>query len=159
MVTTLPHVNPRGKVVTIDVSPKLSAEARKHPLAKERIVFLEGSSTDPKTVAKVAEIVKGGRAMVILDSLHTKEHVLKEIRAYAPFVPVGGYLIVQDSNVNGHPVRPDHGPGPMEAIEEFLAGTDEFVSDRGRERMLFSMHPKGYLKRVKSPAASATAAR
>jgi cephalosporin hydroxylase len=89
--------------------------------------------------------------LVILDSLHTREHVLSEIKAYAPLVPVGGYLIVQDSNVNGHPVYPAHGPGPMEALEEFLASTDEFVADRSRERMLLSMHPKGYLKRVKGP--------
>jgi cephalosporin hydroxylase len=147
--TILQQVNPEGKVITIDVATKLSAEARKLPLARERVVFLEGSSTDPRTVAKVAELVKGRRVLVILDSLHTKEHVRNELRAYAPFVPVGGYLIVQDSNVNGHPVYPTHGPGPMEAIEEFLARTDEFVADRSRERMLLTMHPKGYLKRVK----------
>jgi cephalosporin hydroxylase len=58
-------------------------------------------------------------------------------------------VIVQDSNVNGHPVRPSHGPGRMEALEEFLAGNNEFESDRSRECLLHTMHPKGYLKRVK----------
>jgi cephalosporin hydroxylase len=56
---------------------------------------------------------------------------------------------VQDTSVNGHPIYPHHGPGPMEALDEFLAADDRFQSDRSRESMLFTLHPKGYLKRVK----------
>jgi cephalosporin hydroxylase len=87
--------------------------------------------------------------MVILDSDHSASHVLSELQAYSPLVPVGGYLIVQDTSVNGHPVFPKHGPGPMEALETFLASNDAFASDRTREALLFTLHPKGYLKRVK----------
>jgi cephalosporin hydroxylase len=75
--------------------------------------------------------------------------VLDELRAYGPLVSVGSYLIVQDTDVNGHPVRPDFGPGPMEAVVEFLASDDRYTSDRTQERLLFSMHPRGYLRRVK----------
>jgi cephalosporin hydroxylase len=64
-------------------------------------------------------------------------------------VPVGSYLIVQDTNTGGHPVSPEQAPGPMEAVDEFLSGNDTFRSDRTRERFLFSFHPKGYLRRIK----------
>ena len=74
--------------------------------------------------------------------------MLNELAAYAPMVSVGSYLIVQDTNVNGHPVENSFGPGPMEAIAEFLAINSNFVSDKGCERLLFTMHPKGYLKRI-----------
>jgi cephalosporin hydroxylase len=64
-------------------------------------------------------------------------------------VGVGGYLIVQDTNINGHPVLPGWGPGPWEAVDEFLKTTDAFEIDRSRERFLFTFSPNGYLKRVK----------
>ena len=111
--------------------------------------FIQGSSTDPSTVARLAERVRGKRVLVILDSDHSMAHVLQELRSYAPMVDVGGYLIVQDTNVNGHPVYPEHGPGPMEALDEFLKSDDRFEIDRTREAFLFTMHPRGYLKRVR----------
>ena len=87
--------------------------------------------------------------MVILDSDHSKAHVLAEMKAYAPLVSKDSYLIVQDTNVNGHPVLEKFGPGPMEAVNEFLATNDEFHRDREAERLMFTMHPKGYLKKIK----------
>ena len=119
------------------------------PIVQKKVDFLLGSSTDPKIVAEIEKRVKGRKVLVILDSDHSKAHVLKEIQAYSPLVQKGGYLIVQDSNINGHPVRPNFGPGPMEAIEEFLAQTDEFEPDKTRERLAPTMHPNGYLKRIK----------
>lgn len=77
------------------------------------------------------------------------EHVLEELRIYSQFVNVGSYVIVEDSNVNGHPVYRDHGPGPMEAIERFLEENDNFVVDKTREKFLITFNPKGYLKRIK----------
>ena len=143
----LAQVNPRGKVITIDIEDQV-ASAKEFPLWKERVEFIKGSSTDPAIVARLAERVKGQKVLAILDSDHRKPHVLNELKAYAPMVNTGSYVIVQDTNVNGHPVRPDFGPGPMEAVDEFLASNKAFMSDRARERFLFSMHPKGYLKRV-----------
>jgi cephalosporin hydroxylase len=99
-------------------------------------------------VAEVTRRVGGKRTIVILDSDHRRDHVLAELRAYSPLVGVGSYLIVQDTDVNGHPVMESFGPGPMEAVEAFLRGNAAFRSDRSRERLLFTLAPKGYLKRV-----------
>jgi cephalosporin hydroxylase len=144
----LQQVQPQGRVLTIDILD-LTAEARQLPIWKERIDFLLGSSTDPGIVAEVTRRVNGRKVMVILDSDHSKGHVLAEMQAYSPLVSMGSYLIVQDTNINGHPVLESYGPGPMEALEEFLAKNDQFVSDSRCERLLFTMHPKGYLQRVR----------
>ncbi len=86
--------------------------------------------------------------LVVLDSDHSKEHVLAELEAYSPLVSEGGYLIVEDTNINGHPVLPNWGPGPTEALEEFLADNEDFVSDKGREKFFFTQNPGGFSKRV-----------
>ena len=70
------------------------------------------------------------------------------MRLFALVVSPGGYLIVTDSNVNGHPVFPAYGPGPYEAVTEFLARDDRFEIDRSRERMLFTFNPNGFLRRI-----------
>ena len=87
--------------------------------------------------------------MVILDSDHTKEHVLRELELYSHFVTNGQYLIVEDSNIHGHPVRRELPPGPWEAIEEWLPTQDDFTQDREREKLLLTFNPGGYLKRTK----------
>jgi cephalosporin hydroxylase len=144
----LREVNPAGRVISIDIVDNMQ-EARKLPVVKERVAFLVGSSTSPEIVAEVTRRVQGKNVLILLDSDHHKPHVLNEIRAYSPLIPVGGYLIVQDTNVNGHPIYPDFGPGPAEAVQEFLAGNDKFVQDRSKERLLFTFAPGGFLKRVK----------
>ena len=107
-----------------------------------------GSSTDPAILDRLARATRGKRVMVILDSDHHAPHVLAELRAYRDLVSVGCYLVVEDTNVNGHPVLPDYGPGPMEALEEFLATTGDYVVDRDRERFLLTLNPSGFLRRV-----------
>ena len=94
-----------------------------------RITYLGGrSSTDPDVFAEVQARAEGKRTLVILDSDHSQRHVEAELAAYAPLVPVGGYLIVEDSNIGQ--IRKDLLPGPLEAIERFMAATDEFEVDR-----------------------------
>jgi cephalosporin hydroxylase len=56
--------------------------------------------------------------------------------------------IVEDTNLNGHPVLHDFGPGPMEALEEFLASSNEFVSDPECEKFMLTFNPRGYLRKV-----------
>lgn len=74
--------------------------------------------------------------------------MLAELRVLAPYLSPGDYMIVEDTNVNGHPVYPSFGPGPYEAVAEFLAETADFVVDASREKFMMTFNPRGYLKRV-----------
>ncbi len=132
-----------GEVVSIDVEP-IRDDYPGHP----RITYLGGrSSTDPEVVEEVRRRVDGRPVLVILDSDHSQAHVEAELRAYAPLVPVGCYVIVEDSNIGR--IRKDLMPGPLEAIQTFLAKNDGFEIDRSREKFLITFNPSGYLKRVR----------
>ena len=132
----------KGEVVSIDVEP-----ARDDYPVHPRITYLAGrSSTDPAVVADVAERAAGRSILVVLDSDHSQAHVEAELDAYAPLVPVGCYVIVEDSNIGL--IRKDLLPGPLEAAEAFLSRTDDFEIDREREKFLITFNPSGYLRRV-----------
>lgn len=132
----------RGRVYSIDVTQQPGCPV--HP----RIEYLSGSSTSEAVLAMVRQRIQPGeRALIILDSDHSYAHVSAELERYAPLVPPGGYLIVEDTNINGHPVFPTFGPGPMEAVHDFLASHPEFASDAEREKLFLSFNPRGYLKR------------
>ncbi len=131
-----------GRVITIDIA---AADVR-HPRLSS-IVDPRGS-THPAVVEEVARQVGGGSCLVALDSTHRKAHVLDELRAYSRFVPVGGYIVVEDTSLGGHPVLPSWGDGPYDAVKEFVAGGD-FRSDRSREKFMLTLHPGGFLQRVR----------
>jgi len=132
-----------GRIVTVDVEAQPGRP--EHP----RIEYLSGSSTADEVVAELRRLIKPDeRVMVILDSDHRAEHVRRELEIYAPLVAVGCYLIVEDTNINGHPVTPQYGDGPMEAVEQFMNGRKDFVVDREREKFFMTFNPKGYLRRV-----------
>ena len=109
--------------MTIDVRPKPGRP--EHP----RITYITGSSTDADVVAQVDEIVGGGQAFVVLDSNHHRDHVLEELRVWAPRVSVGSYIVVEDTHADGHPVKTRVSPGPWDAVNLFLEETDELESD------------------------------
>jgi cephalosporin hydroxylase len=135
-----------GEVVSIDVEP-LRDDYPQHP----RITYLGGrSSTDPAVVEEIRGRADGRRLLVILDSDHSEAHVTAELAAYTPLVPVGCYVIVEDSNIGR--IRKDLLPGPLEAVEAFLADSDEFEIDRDREKFLITFNPSGYLRRVSDQA-------
>lgn len=137
-----------GRVLTIDVQRRVR---RTHP----RITALVGDSTSEEILRAVRAAAAGAeRVMVVLDSDHRAAHVAKELRAYREFVSVGSYLVVEDTNVNGHPVQPEHGPGPMEAVHEFLSEDGDFLVDRSREKFLLTYFPNGFLKRIRRSAAA-----
>jgi cephalosporin hydroxylase len=144
----LSYVNPQGKVITVDIDPKVE-QASKMPIWKQRVEMIVGSSVDPKVTDHVAQEVLGKKVLVTLDSLHTRDHVLKEMEIYSKLVTPGSYLVVQDTNINGNPVYPDFGPGPHEAVQEFLRTHDNFVVDRSREKFLLTFYPGGWLKRIR----------
>ncbi len=132
-----------GRVITVDV---VDVPGRPQ---HDRITYVTGSSVDPAILEQLrAAAADADSVMVVLDSDHSRDHVLAELRAYAPFVTPGSYLVVEDTNVNGHPILPSFGPGPHEAVETFLAESAPFVRDREREKFYFTFNPGGYLKRV-----------
>lgn len=133
----------RGRVITIDI------QARTDRPVHSRISYLKGDSTSADVLALLrAEINGASPVMVILDSDHSMNHVVKELRAYSEFVSHGSYLIVEDTNINGHPVLPDFGPGPMEAVKYFLAENSGFTVDESCEKFLMTQNPRGYLKKI-----------
>jgi len=146
----------KGKVITIDIHKEneiLSDD--KEPVKRpfhDRIQYLIGSTISQEILNKVKkEISIDDTVIVILDSNHTMEHVLQEMNCYSSFVTKGSYLIVEDSNLYGHPIRPERyrfGKGPFEAINIFLSQHNEFVSDKECEKYFMSFNPRGYLKKL-----------
>ena len=109
---------------------------------------MNGSSTEKGIVDQVKSLAgHKKRVMVVLDSDHACDHVLKEMEIYGSMVSPGSYMIVEDSNVNGHPVKPEHGPGPMEAIQSYMQKHDDFEIDLSREKFFMTQNPNGFLRK------------
>ncbi|MHA6792342.1 CmcI family methyltransferase [Pseudonocardia bannensis] len=136
-----------GRVLTVDVDE--DGDRPEH----DRIEYVTGSSLDPAVLAQVREeAARNKTVLVILDSDHHCDHVLAELREYSGIVTPGSYLIVEDTNINGHPVRAEYGPGPREAVDIFLADARDFVPDAACEKFLLTWNAGGYLRRVGRPA-------
>ena len=147
-----------GKVLGIDIDirehNKKAIEA--HPMSK-KITMFQGSSIDEEMIQKVHEFAKSGKKILVcLDSNHTHEHVLTELKAYANLASIGSYCcvydtIVEDMPENSFPNRPwDKGNNPKTAVWEYLKECDNFVIDKDIEnKLLITVAPDGYLKRVK----------
>lgn len=132
-----------GMVITIDIEQKVTFKL-------PEITQIIGMSTHPASIYTCFDIIGkiSGPVMVVLDSGHSKENVIAELEEYAKFVTTGSYLIVEDTNVNGNPVLPNYGPGPLEALEEWLPfHNDEFEVDKECEKFMFTFNPGGYLRR------------
>jgi cephalosporin hydroxylase len=142
--------------IDIDIRAHNRAAIEAHPLAR-RIRMLEGSSVDEAIVAEARSAAAAvERVMVILDSDHTHDHVLAELRAYAPLVTVGQFLVVADTFVEDIPPQKHRprawGPGnnPATALRAWLAETDGFEPDPFvNAKLLLTASPGGYLRRVR----------
>jgi len=133
-----------GEIITID-----NVDRTNRPQHK-RIKYLLGSSTSEETVERVRKLISNANnVMVILDSDHSKEHVLNELKIYSALTTKENYIIVEDTNINGNPVRPDFGPGPMEAVEQFLKENRDFIIDQSKEKFYLTWNPRGYLKKIR----------
>jgi cephalosporin hydroxylase len=147
------------RVLGIDVDLRThNRRALQSHALHQRIDLLEGSSVDPKIVASVyATAATRKRVMVVLDSLHTHDHVLAELQAYAPLVKLPSYLVVLDTIIEQMPEdfskgRP-WGPGnnPATAVREFVSRNPRFAVDRELEdKLLFTVAPGGYLRCVQA---------
>ncbi|MBO0932741.1 cephalosporin hydroxylase family protein [Fibrella sp. HMF5036] len=147
----------KGEVlgIDIDIREHNRREIEAHPMFK-RIQMIQGSAIDEDLVAEVARRAEGKQTvMVCLDSNHTHDHVLRELELYAPFVTVGSYCVVFDTIVEDMPKgaydRPwDVGNNPKTAVWEYLKTNDNFEIDHQIDnKLLISVAPEGYLKRVK----------
>jgi len=142
--------------VDIDIRAHNRAAIESHPMFK-RITMIQGSSIAPEIVEQVKAIsVNRQRIMVCLDSNHTHDHVLSELRFYAPMTSIGSYCVVFDTVVEDVPAEmfPNRpwGPGnnPKTAVREFLRTHDEFEIDKQMDhKLLISVAPDGYLKRTR----------
>ena len=120
----------------------------------KRIVMIEGSSIEDATIEAVRRQIDGReRILVLLDSNHTHNHVLDELRLYAPMVTAGSYLVVFDTLIENmpagfYPDRPwDKGDNAMTAVHAFLESTDRFEIDREiQNKLLVTAAPDGYLR-------------
>lgn len=147
-----------GEVLGIDIDIRTHNRAaiEAHPMYRY-IMMLEGSSTDPQIVAQVRGKAAGKkRVMVVLDSMHTHTHVLKELELYSPFVTKDSYLVVFDTVVEDMPedAFPDRpwgkGDNPKTAVWEFLKTNDRFEINRAIQgKLLITVAPDGYLRCVK----------
>lgn len=147
-----------GLVVGIDVDIRAHnrAEIENHPMYK-RIRMIEGSSIAPEIVDQVKQMAKGcAPIMVVLDSNHTHDHVLAELRAYSPLVTKGSYCVVFDTVVeqmppDSFPDRPwGRGNNPHTAVVEFMKENDRFSANQEIDHKLqISVAPGGYLHCIK----------
>ena len=142
--------------VDIDIRKHNRESIEAHPLSK-RINLIEGGSVDTNTLAEVrSHIKKDSKVMVVLDSDHSRDHVLNECRAYGSMVTPGCYLVVADTLV-GHVEQKDaptnrsklwfKGNEPLAARDKFLLETDAFEIDNEiNKKLVLSSSPGGYLR-------------
>jgi cephalosporin hydroxylase len=141
--------------IDIDIRAHNRAAIEAHHLMK-RIELIQGSSTSPDVVKEIHRRVNGRRAIVILDSLHTHQHVLDELKAYSSLVSKGSYLVVLDTIIEDMPAEfssgRSWGPGnsPKTAVLEFLQISGRFEVDPEYDnKLLITVAPGGYLKCIK----------
>ena len=142
--------------IDIDIRPHNREAIEAHPLSS-RIQMIQGSSIAREIIEQVHEIAKKhSKILVCLDSNHTHEHVLEELRAYAPLVSKDSYCVVFDTIVEDLPKEmfPDRpwGPGnnPKTAVWEFLKSHPEYEINKSIDhKLLISVAPDGFLRRVK----------
>lgn len=139
--------------IDIDIRAHNRTEIDRHPMRK-RIQLIQGSSVSSETAAEVARHAQGKKnILVVLDSNHTHEHVLRELELYAPFVTKGSYLVVFDTLIEDMPDsliqdRPwKKGNNPKTAVHAFLQKNGRFQIDKSIEaKLLITVAPDGYLK-------------
>ena len=160
---------PKRKVLGIDIDIRAHNRAaiEAHPLF-HRIEMIQGSSIAKDVIQQVHKTAQHySRVLVCLDSMHTHDHVLAELEAYAPLVSTGSYCIVFDTIIedlppDSFPDRPwGKGNNPKTAVWEYL----RLLEDEGRtasdghpihfemdknidQKLLITVAPAGYLKRI-----------
>jgi cephalosporin hydroxylase len=153
--STLMEVLGGERIIAIDIYIPDDLKERISAFEKlaERITWINGSSIEPATMDQIKALLKGSRdVLIVLDSNHTHEHVLEELRLYSPLVGKGKYLVCGDTVVEYMPEQTHRprpwGPGnnPKTALDSFLKENQRFEVDKEIEnKLLFTCNPGGYL--------------
>ena len=150
------------KIIGVDtyIPKEIKQRISKFPKLKKRIILLEGKSTDEKILKNIKSIVKKSkRVFVHLDSDHSHENVLSELKTYSKFISKNNYLLCGDTHVeffekNPHGKKKNYSKGnnPLTALNEFLVSVEgkEFKKDHQFEDKYFlTLNPEGYLKKIR----------
>jgi cephalosporin hydroxylase len=142
------QIGNRFRLLSVDVdASNISDRTRSDP----DVELLTLSSVDPRVAERIANLRREypGPVFAILDSDHAEAHVFAEMQSLRAVLVPGDYLIVEDTNVNGHPVYASHGAGPFEAMDKyFQAHPDDYRRDDAREAKFgFTFATKGFLIR------------
>jgi cephalosporin hydroxylase len=135
-------------VISVDINASgISEKAKADP--NIRLLTMSSASPEARESIKILRENYAGPAFAILDSDHSKQHVLAEMKNLRDILVAGDYVVVEDSNVNGHPVLKSFGPGPYEAVEEyFRLFPHDYEHDFEREgKFGVSAAPNGFLRR------------
>lgn len=137
-------------VFTVDID---RGRVNEKVLAHERIEIFTASSTDEAVRCRISElrVMHPGPIFSVLDSDHSEAHVFAELELLQTVLVAGDYVVVEDTNLNGHPILPNYGPGPYEAVQRFLSThPGQFWHDRVREAKFgFSFATNGFLVKLR----------
>ncbi|HWP85489.1 MAG TPA: CmcI family methyltransferase [Terriglobia bacterium] len=145
-----------GRVISIDI--QIHPDARRNvenSADRACITLLEGDSKSEEVHRQLRRLLEGEtKVLVCLDSDHSAAHTLAELRAFAPYVPVGGYLVLFDTICEELADTPNGNPAwkqdsPMAALRQFLRENPAFSSDPRFDKFLVSFAPRGFLKRTR----------
>ena len=132
-----------GEVISVDHRDQ--GRAPDHP----RIRYVQGRSFEPEVIQEVRDLVGDRRALAVLGTTGRRLRTIREFEAYKPLIPVGSYIVIEDTIVNGHPVWPSFGLGPGEAAKQLVELHRDFVADVTLEKFAITFNTRGFLKRVK----------
>ena len=138
----------KGTVITIDIDPSFNLNNIQNNL-RSRIIQITGDSVSHQVLTKVEAFAAGEESLVLLDSWHAFDHVLKELELYSQFVSVGSSLIAEDTHINNPVPWEYEDGGPMEAVKKFLSTRDDFIVDKDCEKYGMTFNPDGWLRRMK----------
>jgi cephalosporin hydroxylase len=147
--------------VGIDLDASAALDAVHQHASNHPVMLISADCLADATIREVAPLLRGRRALVVLDSVHSKEHVTEELRLYAPLCEVGSSLVVEDTDHGGRPILSGYGPSAADAVDEFMRDGGPgralgFEYDRETEAMFaresgaaqtFTNSPNGWLVR------------